>query len=203
MKLYGHPMSNHALRVRALIEEFGIPYEFQFVDFEKQESRAPEFLKLNPNGKVPVLVDEDYVLWESHAIMRYLCDKYGRYDWYPQLLRERAQVDQWLDWNNTRLNPEAVTIAMNTFLNTGAKDKIEIANNTLLNVLPVVENVFENRDWLSNDRMTIADLSLLSSLMYLKMCGGSLERFPATLQWYEKNFRKSPMSKVMPDTKAA
>lgn len=201
MKLYGHPMSNHALRVKALIEEFNLPYEMQVVDFEKQDTRTPEFLKLNPNGKVPVLVDNDFVLWESHAIMRYLCDKHERYDWYPKHLKERALVDQWLDWCNTRLNPEAVTIAINTFFNTGADDKIEAAKSSLSHILPIIEAIFEKQDWLCGNKITIADLSLLSSLMYLNMCGGVLEKYPATLKWYEENFANSPMAKVMPATK--
>ncbi|WP_263261739.1 glutathione S-transferase family protein [Pseudomonas sp. RIT-PI-S] len=66
---------------------------------------APEFLALNPNAQIPVLIDKDFVLWESNSIVRYLANAYGGERLYPQAARERARVDQWLDWQASELNP--------------------------------------------------------------------------------------------------
>lgn len=198
MKLYGHPMSNHALRVQALMELNDIPYEFEMIDFDQQQNKTPNFLQLNPNGKVPVIDDDGYVLWESHAIMRYLADKHGLEDWYPKDYKERAHVDMWLDWCHTRLNAEVVTIAFNTFLRTGATDKIAAAKDALKSILPILEGVFVNQDYLCGKKQTIADLSLLSSLMYLPMCGFDLSVYPAIYKWQEKNFPESPYPNLLP-----
>jgi glutathione S-transferase len=108
MKLYGHPYSNHALRVQMLREECGIPYTYQVVDLMKGEQYTPSFLAMYPNGKVPVMDDNGFVLWESHVIMRYLADQHKAKAWYPSDLKARYQVDQWLDWNQTRLGPECL-----------------------------------------------------------------------------------------------
>ena len=74
------------------------PLDYQVVDLTKGETRTPEFLKLNPNGKMPVLVDGDFVLWESNAIMRYLCAKHPRAPFWPIDLKTRASADRWMDW---------------------------------------------------------------------------------------------------------
>lgn len=203
MKLHGHPMSNHALRVQALLEEFEVEYELHIVDFEAQENQSEAFLKLNPNGKVPVLEDGDVVLWESHAIMRYLCEKYERFDWYPKDMIDRINVEKWLDWCHTRINPEAVTIAFNTFRNTGADEKITNAKGWIKKILPVLEGVFKAQPYLCGDKPTIADLSLLSSLMYLKMCNAGMEEFPITSKWYDQYFSRSKLAKVLPAQDAA
>lgn len=203
MKLYGHPMSNHSLRVQALLEEFKVPYDLHIVDFEKQENHSEEYLEMNPNAKVPVIDDDGYILWESHAIMRYLCGKYERDDWYPNDYKERAHVDKWLDWCHTRLNPEAVIIAFNTFRNTGEEERIAAAKEDVLSLLPIIEDVFKSQPYLCGRNMNIADLSLLSSIMYLDMCDAGLKKFPETRKWYEKNFSKSTLSKVLPAKEVA
>jgi glutathione S-transferase len=78
MKLYNGNLSPNALRVRAVIYELGIDVDKIEVDFRVGDNRTPEFLKLNPNGKVPVLVDGDIVIWESRAINAYLATKHPR-----------------------------------------------------------------------------------------------------------------------------
>lgn len=67
--------------------------------------KVPEFLALNPNAQIPVLLDDGFVLWESNSILRYLANAYGGEWLYPQGARERARVDQWLDWQAAELNP--------------------------------------------------------------------------------------------------
>lgn len=198
MKLYGHPMSNHALRVQAFLELNDIPYDFTMVDLGKQENRTEEFLELNPNGKVPVIEDKGYVLWESHAILRYLADKHKLEGWYPSGFAPRAQVDKWLDWCHTRLNAEVITVAFNTFFNTGETAKIEGAKESLKKILPIIDKVFERQAYLCGEQQTIADLSLLSSLMYLPMCNVSFDDYPHVKAWFEKNFSASPYPRLLP-----
>jgi glutathione S-transferase len=101
--LYGFPRSSNALKVRFLLAELGLDHEQALVPVE--EPRPAEFLALNPIGTVPTLVDEELVLSESHAIMRYLIRREGRPDLYGPTQAEAAHIDEWLDRLTTVLRP--------------------------------------------------------------------------------------------------
>ena len=92
MKLYNANLSPNALRVRAVANELGIALEVIDVDLRSGGNRTKEFLALNPNGKVPVLVDGDFVLWESRAINAYLATMKPESGLYPADIRKRAVV---------------------------------------------------------------------------------------------------------------
>src|SRR4051812_46471375 len=98
MKLYNSPGSPNALRSRAVAFELGLDPEIVNVNIGGGENRTPEYLAINPNGKVPVLVDGDVVIWESRAINAYLASKYQKDDLYPTDPVRRAMVDQWSYW---------------------------------------------------------------------------------------------------------
>jgi len=95
--IYGRANSSNVRKVLWLTEELGLDIDRQDYGRGYAPTDTPEFRALNPNAKVPVMDEGDFVLWESHAILRYLAAKYGP-AWYPSDLRERAIVDQWLDW---------------------------------------------------------------------------------------------------------
>jgi glutathione S-transferase len=101
--LHGFPRSSNTLKVRFLLAELGLAYEHALVPVE--EPRPESFLALNPIGTVPTLVDEQLVLSESHAIMRYLIRREGRPDLYGPTQAEAAHIDEWLDRLTTVLRP--------------------------------------------------------------------------------------------------
>lgn len=186
MKLYGHPYSNAARRVQMLCEECGIPYTYQTVDLSKAEQYTPEYLALNPNGKVPVIDDDGYVVWESQAIMRYLADKHKAHSWYPSEPRARIQVEQWLDWNQTRLGVESGKIMFHTHF-AGDKSKpevIEDGKRWLTKILPVMDGVLAKKKYLCGDQPTLADLAAATNIAYLEMCKYDLGAYPAITKWY-------------------
>lgn len=101
MKLYVLDVSNTSRPVRALVAEHKLPVEIVSLDFYKGEHASPPYTDINPNGLVPTLVDDDgFVLTESSAIMKYLADKFDL-PLYPKGLRERAKVNELMDWFNT------------------------------------------------------------------------------------------------------
>ena len=163
MKLYGHPFSNHTRRVTAFCEEARIPYDFQLVDLAKGEHRKPEYLALNPNGKVPTIVEDDgFTLWDSHAILRYLALKHRVTAWYPEDLKTRARIDAWLDFNHTRLGPETGKIAFNTLFLGAKGDQAKIAEGKkgLESVLPVLNDALGKSAYVCGNQPSLADLSL-------------------------------------------
>jgi glutathione S-transferase len=98
IKLYYHP-GNASLAPHMLLEEIGAPFELVFVDRANAQHRSPEYLKLNPNGQIPVLVDGDFVLYETAAICLYLADMNPQAKLAPAMQTpERALFYQWLAW---------------------------------------------------------------------------------------------------------
>lgn len=100
MKLYMHPASNTSRPVALLIAENKLPIEMQVVDLMTGAHLQPDYLAVNPNGLVPTLVDGDFTLTESSAILKYLADKIDS-PAYPKDLKRRAKVNEMMDWLNT------------------------------------------------------------------------------------------------------
>lgn len=97
MKLYGFPPSPNTWKVRAVAAHLGLPLEFEFVDLTKGASHAPDYLAFNPTGRTPTLVDGDFKLWESNAIMQYLASRKPNTLW-PDDARIRADIMRWQSW---------------------------------------------------------------------------------------------------------
>jgi glutathione S-transferase len=103
MRILGRVTSINARKVLWAADEMGLAYEHEIWGKPDRDPNVPEFLAMNPNGQVPVLIDGDLVLWESNAILRYLAEKTAS-DLLPHDAGERALVDQWLTWQATELN---------------------------------------------------------------------------------------------------
>ncbi len=101
LTILGRANSINVRKLLWLCGELGLDYEREDWGQGFRDAKAPEYLALNPNGLVPVVRDGDFVLWESDAIVRYLAQKHGRDDLYPAELRERAVVEQWMNWYGT------------------------------------------------------------------------------------------------------
>src|ERR1700733_5448255 len=115
MKLYGFPPTR-SIRVLWMLRELGVDFEFVNVNLVAGENRSQEFLALNPAGKLPVLVDGDFVLTESVAIVVYLAEKYADKGLLPANLEARARVNRWLLFAATELEQPLWRIARHTSL---------------------------------------------------------------------------------------
>src|SRR5581483_8900074 len=97
MKLYGFPPSPNTWKVRAAAAHIGVPLDVEFVDLTKGAQRSPAYLALNPSGRTPTLVDGDFTLWESDAILQYVGSKKPNALW-PDDVRKRADITHWMCW---------------------------------------------------------------------------------------------------------
>ncbi|HEX4297586.1 MAG TPA: glutathione S-transferase N-terminal domain-containing protein [Devosia sp.] len=104
LKVLGRITSINVRKVLWALDEMAIAHEREDWGLPVRDPNVPEFLRLNPNAQVPVIVDDGFVLWESGAVLRYLGDKAGS-DLWPRSAEERARVDQWLTWQGTELGP--------------------------------------------------------------------------------------------------
>jgi glutathione S-transferase len=104
MQILGKAPSINVRKVLWTCAEIGIPFERQDYGGGFATTGTPQFLALNPNALIPVIIDDGFVLWESNTICRYLAGKHGRTDLLPAAPQARAQVEQWMDWQATELN---------------------------------------------------------------------------------------------------
>lgn len=185
--LYGHPFSQHSRRVVSLFEEAGLQYELKHVALDKGEHVSPAYIKLNPNHQVPVLIDGDLILYESNAILRYLCVKHQLTDWLPLDLASRAKTEQWLDWGQTQMSPAVIGIVLNkVFLKeNGDKDAIKRGEEKLAELLPILETALERSDFLAGSKPTIADLAVGSNITQLGFAGAAPTSGPIA-GWYAR-----------------
>lgn len=184
--LHMNPFSFYSRRVVALLVECGLPHELRDVNMMAGEHRSDAFLKLNPNGQVPVLVDGDLALAESNAILRYLCTVNGLDGWYPTDARARALVEQWLDWVQCRLAAATGQIVYNTMFAGEQADQGAIAwgQELLAELIPILEEHLAQSACIAGPAPTIADLAVFSCLSQL----GLVQARPATpsiCTWYD------------------
>lgn len=159
MKLYGFGPTR-SLRALWGLRELGLEFEFIPVNLQAGEHRRPEFLKLNPAGKLPVLVDGDLVLTESAAIVLYLAEKYPEKELMPTKLEERAQVYRWIMFAMTELEQPLWRMAKHEFLYPEDKrlpQDIELAREDFRAMATVLERHMDGRQFIVGDRISVAD----------------------------------------------
>jgi glutathione S-transferase len=185
--LYGAPASR-AHRVMWMLKELGLAFDHVPTDFQRGGTRTPEFLSVNPNGRVPVLVDEGLVLFESMAINLYLAKKYGG-PLAPADFREDALATQWSFWVVTEVEKPLLLSAANLFLFAPEqRDEAELALmlKRLDRPFKVLDAHLAHHRFVLGDRFTVADLNiaaLMSAYPHLETwLLEALER-PAAADW--------------------
>jgi glutathione S-transferase len=159
MKLYGFAPTR-SIRALWTLRELGVDFEFVNVNLVAGEHRRPEFLALNPAGKLPVLVDGDFVLTESVAIVLYLAEKYADRGLLPATLEARAEVNHWLLFTATELEQPLWRIARHTTLYPKDKrlpDELALARQDFRDMATVMETHMNRRQFLVGDGVTVAD----------------------------------------------
>jgi glutathione S-transferase len=186
IKLYG-VSSSRALRPLWMLEELGLEYENVPTHFANGDTRKAEFLKLNPNGHIPVLQDGDTVIWESMAINLYLARKYGRALW-PATVEGEGHAFQWSLWAMTELEEPLITALVNRRVlpeaersETRAASAVERAAKPL----SVLDGALEGRRHLLGDEFSVADLNVASVLVWAKPAGIDLTTWPRLATWLE------------------
>lgn len=168
MKLYFHPMSGSSRRVLLVATHLEVPLERIVVELTKGEHRAGPHLSRNPNGRVPVLEDDGFVLWESRAIMQYLAEKTPGQSVFPTDPRGRADVNRWLFWCATHMAPANTILVFENFvksLSGRAPDVTEVARGEALvrEYAPILDAHLAGKTWVAQDRLTLADFSIAAS----------------------------------------
>ena len=195
MKLYYHPASTTSRPIMLFAAECGVPLEMQVVDLFTGEHMQPPYAAVNPNRLVPTLEDGDFVLTESSAILKYLADKIDSAT-YPKDLKQRARVNERMDWTNTQLNMDLVYGLVYPQIFDGHKRRSDEAQAATLarskeraqNWLKVLdESVLGHANkYLCGDSLTIADYFAASYVALAEAIGSDLAAYPNVRRWLDR-----------------
>ena len=202
MKLYGNNFSFNSNKVRFAANAMGLDYEFQTVDLAGGEQRKPEFLKVNPVGRIPALVDGDFLIFESVAICRYLAEKTNS-PLYPKDLKKHSTVNQWLDFGSIHVGGAMGKMFFNTIVYKFVGGMIDERSLTegrqfLTNFLGKVEDQLKKTPFVCGAQMTLADINILAILDPGEVVGFDISAFPKVVAWRKKLQAQSFYQKVFP-----
>ncbi len=150
--------------------------------------KTPEYMALNPNSLVPVIEDDDYVLWESNVIVRYLAAKHSPGQMYPNDLRERFDAERWMDWQQTTLNP-ASRPGFWQLVRTPPEQRnaalIEESNAVVEALMAVLDAHLAQRSFMVGERFTVADIPIACEIHRWFGLPQQRESRPHLERWYD------------------
>ncbi len=191
MRLYYYPTSANSRRVLLTAILLDARLDLVIVDLLAGEHRGAAYLKINPNGKVPVLEHAGFHLWESHAIMQYLADLDAGQTVYPKDAQPRADVNRWLFWSAYHFTPAVGFISRERVSKkmvggTGGPDPAEIARGEALlaGAAQVLDGHLADRQWIAQNRLTLADLAIASPLMHTETAQLPVGKYEHLQRWF-------------------
>lgn len=189
--LYTFHLSTNGRKVHMALEEAQAAYVVEPVNLMKGEQKKPDYLKLNPNGKVPTIVDDGVVMWESIAILLYLAEKFPTAKLLPTAAADRARAFQWLVWQPTTFGPPVSTLFRQLrFTAEGQRDQkaIDQARAEVAKNAEILAGGLQGRDYLAGT-CSIADIAFVPYLHVLHELGISL---PSEVEAYSRRLAARP-----------
>ncbi|EIW55443.1 glutathione S-transferase C-terminal-like protein [Trametes versicolor FP-101664 SS1] len=196
--LYGGVIGPNPLKVAVALEELGLQYNVGEVNIWAGEQKKPEYLKLNPNGRVPTLVDHsngDFTIWESDAILLYLVENYDKeHKLSVADVNEKFKLIQWLFFQSSGQGPYfGQAVWFMKYHQEKIPSAVERYQKEILRVFGVLESVLSKQEWLVGGHITVADLSFITwteiaiGFVLEGVEGGNVEKeFPSVYKWHQK-----------------
>jgi glutathione S-transferase len=189
LTLYGSPFSPRVNKLRYIANHIGLDYEHVPLSPLKGETRSPEYLRIHPAGKIPAMVDDDFALFESMAIARYLASK-ARSPIYPEELRARAIVDQWCEFVTHHVEAGMVKVFFNRVMVPLFRLPVEVDTRAeqeglawLDRYLPIIEGQLAEHAHVAGEAISLADFALLAALDPAEPAEVDLAAWPSLEAW--------------------
>jgi glutathione S-transferase len=193
IRLWGRRNSVNVQKVVITLDELGLPYERIDAGQEFGRNRTPEFLAMNPNGMVPVIEIDDFILWESNAIVRYLAARYGIGRLWAESLEGRADADRWMDWQATILWPALRPAYFQIYRTPEAERNARLLDESIAKtdaLMQILDARLGDRDYLTGESFSIADIVL--GVVVYRWLNMPIARsdYPALTAWYARMCRR-------------
>ena len=191
LEVWGRRSSFNVQKVMWLIGELNLPHEHIPAGGAFGLKDTPEFLAMNPHGRIPVIRDSDgTVVWESHSILRYLAARYGGPELWSSDPVRRAQIDCWMDWAQTTLQPEFLTGVFWGFYRTpeAQRDLKAIEKNLALctQYFQLLDKILSKQDFLAGQHLTLADIPAGTHLYRYFNLDIARPNVPHVEAWYQR-----------------
>ena len=198
LKLWGRINSINVQKVLWALDELKVPYERIDAGLQFGVVNEPFYRKMNPNGRVPTIEDDGFVLWESNAVVRYLAAKHGAGTLWPNDLRERADADRWMDWTTSTVAP-AITPVFWGLIRTPAEKRdlkaIEEGVEKLAQAFQVLEQGLEGRDHVAGRNFTMGDIPLGTFVYRWHALDVKRPKLPKVEAYYQRLQQRAPYKK--------
>ncbi|MBI5415852.1 MAG: glutathione S-transferase family protein [Candidatus Omnitrophica bacterium] len=187
LTIYGSDLSAPANKVRFAANAIGVKYEYKRVDLRAGDHLKPEFLAVNPVGKVPAVDDGGFRMFESNAIIRYLADK-NNSPLYPRDLRERAVVDMWLDFGSMHVGTVLSKVIYNRIFVPlrglpADENSLQEGLKFLERFLPVVDGQLAKNKYIAGAKFTLADINLLALFDPCEIAAIDISPYKNIVRW--------------------
>ena len=189
LKVWGRKDSSNVQKVVWCCDELGVPFERIDIAGAFGQNRDQPYLDLNPNGLIPTIEDEGFVLWESNSILRYLIEKFGKGRLLPSTMEARANANRWMDWQLTAMNPFMVTLFQGLIRKSQAEREpatIERARQHAADRWKIVDDYLRQGPYLAGDTFSMGDIPL--GVWAYRWFNLTIDRppLPRVEQWYTR-----------------
>jgi len=185
LKVLGRTTSLNVQKVLWLLDELDMAYAHENVGGPFGGNREQAYLDLNPNGTVPTLIDGEFVLWESNAVMRYIANQYGGGRFYPEDIRARALVDQWTDWQTSTLMPSLAPMFQGVVFDKRAPTEMPDAIAASERKLQILDRHLKGRSFMCAEALSLAEFALGSCVYRWFHFGVGTEPLADLRRWYD------------------
>ena len=198
LRVWGRLNSLNVQKAMFAILETGVVFERTNAGMEHGVVLSAEYKAMNPNSVVPTIEDDGFVLWESNVIVRYICAKHSAGVLWPLDVKERAESDRWMDWQQTTFNPALTTIFWERVRAPGKTpaDQLQQAETRLDKAIAILDATLAQRAWMGGKTLTMADCVIAPGVhRYLNLPG---ERAAApNIERYHKQLMQRPVAKQL------
>lgn len=163
LEIWGRPYSSNVIPVIWTANELGLDYSLQLAGGSFGKLDSDSYARINPNRMIPAIRDGDFALWESHAIVRYLCGRYAGGRFCPDDPETRAVADQWMEWSGSRAFPPVIQLFFATVrTQPDNRDPVKIASlrDDASKVLALLDKHLASRAYVAGDNFTMGDIPL-------------------------------------------
>jgi len=193
LRLYATTLSANGRKVLAVSRELELEPDVRIVNVYRGEGRTPEYLAINPYGKIPTLVDGDLTLYESNAILQYLCEAHGDFRLWSRIPKVRARIARWLYWESGHWQPVLTTLLSPCV---GHRLLPEVVARPAANpnwqaaelrpLLFALSSALDTSAFLVGDEVTIADFAVAGMVTYFRTASFPFKEHPRVLDWYSR-----------------
>jgi glutathione S-transferase len=192
-RIYTTPISANGRKILALVHHLHLFPEIKIINVYNGEGQNLDYLAINPFGKIPTLVEDDFILWESNAILQYIADKYGAYQLSSSDHRIRADIARWMFWESSHWQPAISAVlagvvghALLPHLVPSPVSDPDWLNSTFLVHAHYLNQHLETHTFLVNDALSIADFSVAGMMTYFRFGKFPFANYPNIAKWYER-----------------